>query len=61
MHPHPRKMSGLAPTGKQVVVAGINFHRVIDGNIVSEWDAWDQFGMMKQLGVLQISSPTKSS
>ena len=42
----------IAPTGKQVVVGGVNIHRVADGKIMETWVQFDQLGMLQQLGVV---------
>jgi predicted ester cyclase len=43
---------GIAPTGKQVTLAGITISRVVDGKTVEEWGEMDNRGMMQQLGVV---------
>ena len=49
---HAGEFTQIAPTGKQVVVNGINIHRVADGKIVETWVQFDQLGMLQQLGVV---------
>jgi predicted ester cyclase len=39
------------PTGKQVELKGITIHRFEDGQIVEEWEAYDNLSMLKQLGL----------
>lgn len=43
---------GIAPTGKQVTVTVICISRLINDNIVEDWELVDLFGMMQQLGVI---------
>ncbi len=47
---HRGDLTGLAPTGKSVTVAGIWIHRIADARIVESWNIWDTLGMMQQLG-----------
>jgi predicted ester cyclase len=43
---------GIAPTGKQVAVAGLTISRVENGRVVEEWTNWDTLGMLQQLGAI---------
>lgn len=46
------ELAGIAPTGKQVTVAGMTISRV-DGDVVAEeWTSWDRLGMLVQLGAV---------
>ena len=49
---------GIAPTGKQVTMAGIDIFRIADGRIVELWGQEDVLGMMQQIGA--IPSPGQS-
>ena len=49
---HTGELMQIAPTGKQVVVAGIHINRVVDGKLVQSWVQFDQLGMLQQLGVV---------
>ncbi len=40
---------GLAPTGKQVKITGMDIFRVVDGKIVEVWAEVDMLGTMQQL------------
>lgn len=42
----------LAPTGKQVTIAGTETVRIKDGKIVERWVNLDLLAMMQQLGVV---------
>jgi predicted ester cyclase len=39
-------------TGKQVTVSGLTISRLEGGKIVEEFQNWDTFGMMQQLGAV---------
>jgi predicted ester cyclase len=43
---------GIAPTGKQVTMSGINILRIADGKIVEMWNQEDVLGMMRQIGAI---------
>jgi len=49
---HKGDLMGIAPTGKQVTIWGINIERNANGKRVEEWEAWDVLGLMQQLGVI---------
>lgn len=52
---HAGELEGLAPTGKQVTVAGITISRIEGDRVVEEWRSWDRLGMLVQLGA--VSEP----
>ena len=43
---------GTPPTGRQIIVSGINFYRIEDGKVAEEWEQTDSLGMLGQLGML---------
>jgi steroid delta-isomerase-like uncharacterized protein len=46
---HQREWRGMAPTGKEVEINGINIFRFSpDGKVVESWDAYDQLRVMRQ-------------
>jgi steroid delta-isomerase-like uncharacterized protein len=49
---------GVPPTGKVITNRMIVIHRVEDGKVVETWGGFDQFGVMQQMGVLRLHSPT---
>jgi predicted ester cyclase len=49
---HDGELMGIAPTGKQVTVAGLTISRVENGRVVEEWTNWDTLGMLQQLGAV---------
>ena len=58
---HQGQFLGIAPTGKRVTITGISIHRLCGGKIVDEWQQWDSFGLMQQLGVMPtIKSEAKA-
>lgn len=50
---HGGEVAGIAPTGKDVTVAGVTISRIIDGKVVEDWTSWDTLGMLVQLGAIQ--------
>jgi steroid delta-isomerase-like uncharacterized protein len=49
---HEGELMGIEPTGKQVTVSGLTISRLENGKIVEEYQNWDTFGMMQQLGAV---------
>jgi steroid delta-isomerase-like uncharacterized protein len=49
---HEGELMGVSPTGKQVTVSGLTISRLEGGKIVEEFQNWDTFGMMQQLGAV---------
>ena len=39
------------PTGRQIEQKGITIHRIEDGKIAEEWEAFDSLIMLQQLGL----------
>ena len=37
-------------TGKKVEVDGVSIDRIENGQVASGFDAWDELGLLKQLG-----------
>lgn len=48
---HRGELMGIAPTGKQITVAGVIIDRVAGGRVEAEWAYYDALGMLQQLGV----------
>jgi len=40
------------PTGRQVEIKGITIHRIEEGEIVEEWERYDNLSVMQQLGLV---------
>jgi steroid delta-isomerase-like uncharacterized protein len=49
---HKGKLSGIAPTGKQIAISGVTVCGVANGKIVEGWVNWDAPSLMQQLGVV---------
>jgi len=49
---HEGTFLGIPPTGRRVLVRGMDFYRFADGWLVEHWDNVDEFGMLSQLGDL---------
>jgi steroid delta-isomerase-like uncharacterized protein len=49
---HEGELMGMEPTGKQVTVSGLTLSRIEGGKIVEEFQNWDTFGMMQQVGAI---------
>lgn len=48
---------GVPPSGKAVIVTGIDMCRVSQGEIVESWAYADALGMLQQRGVLPPLGP----
>ena len=48
---HAGEFQGIAPTGREIRVAGTDIDRIIDGKTVECWAQVDELGLMQQLGV----------
>jgi predicted ester cyclase len=49
---HQGNFMGIAPTGRQVTMSGIDIVRIEGNKLVEHWAVFDQMGMMQQLGVI---------
>ena len=49
---HTGDLFGIPPTGKKVAVTATVFYRVEDGRLAEGWINRDDFGLMRQLGVI---------
>ena len=43
---------GMPPTGRGIVVTGIELYRIAGGKVAERWGSFDQFGLMAQLGAI---------
>ena len=57
---HTGELMGVPPTGKEVVVEGLNLTRLRDGKIVEEWSNWDTLGMLQQIGAIPSASAAQT-
>lgn len=46
---HRGPFLGVAPTGRRITMAGVNFQRVARGRVVEHWSLSDQLGLLRQL------------
>ncbi len=49
---HRGSFLGVPPSGKTILVRGMDFYRLRDRRIVEHWDNVDELGMLSQLGDL---------
>jgi len=49
---HRGEFAGLSPTNRTVTMTGMTVHRIADGRIVEEWDAYDNLSLMQQVGAV---------
>jgi steroid delta-isomerase-like uncharacterized protein len=49
---HRGDFMGVPPTGRQISMKGIDFSRVVDGEIAEHWAQFDAIGVMQQIGAL---------
>ena len=57
---HTGELMGVPPTGKEIVVEGLNLTRLRDGKIVEEWSNWDTLGMLQQIGAIPSASAAQT-
>ena len=53
---HQGEFMGIAPTGKQVTITGINILRIEGGKIVEEWGEMNLLGALQELGAFPTPS-----
>ena len=51
---HAGPYAGLAATGRRVSIPGISIDRIENGKVVESWMAWDELGLLRQLGVEKV-------
>jgi predicted ester cyclase len=51
---HKGSQLGIAPTGRQIRIAGVVIIRIANGQIVEGWNSWDQLGLLRQIGALPV-------
>jgi steroid delta-isomerase-like uncharacterized protein len=49
---HRGEFQGVLATGRQIVMPGVDFSRVVDGKIAEHWSQFDVVGVMQQLGAM---------
>jgi steroid delta-isomerase-like uncharacterized protein len=53
---HSGELMGIAPTGREVTVSGIQLNRVADGKIAESRGMFDALGMLQQVGAVPIGA-----
>jgi steroid delta-isomerase-like uncharacterized protein len=56
---HRAEFAGVPPTGKRVVMNGIDIDRIANGKLVECWTKLDDLGLLQQLGA--IPTPTQTA
>lgn len=49
---HTGEFNGIAPTGRQFTLEGIDILRISEGKIQEIWYGYDTLGLLQQLGVM---------
>jgi steroid delta-isomerase-like uncharacterized protein len=49
---HAGEFQGIPATGREIRLAGIDIDRIVGGRVVECWAHVDEFGLMRQLGVI---------
>ena len=52
---HRGDLWGIAPTGRECVVAGCSVVRCADGQFHEDWTYWDALGLMQQIGAVSTA------
>lgn len=48
---HEHEFNGVAPTGREIEVRGVQIGRFEEGRIVERWGSSDELGILRQLGI----------
>jgi steroid delta-isomerase-like uncharacterized protein len=51
---HTGPFQRLPPTGRQVMITGINIVRIADGRLAENWGEVDMLGLLQQLGAIPV-------
>lgn len=58
---HQGVFAGVQPTGKEITLTAMHFHRLADGKITEHWEQFDFAGVVQQLGILsQVNTQRRS-
>lgn len=49
---HEGAYMGIPPSGSQLTLTGMTFHRLAEGKVAENWHQYDALGFMQQLGVV---------
>ena len=58
---HVGAFAGLPATGREFLVEHTHIFRILDGKVVEHWANRDDYGMMRQLGLLRIGGHSKAA
>jgi len=56
---HTGELMGIAPTGRDATVEGVQFDRVRDGKIVESHGLFDALGLLQQVGAVPTGAPAR--
>jgi predicted ester cyclase len=56
---HSGPLFGIPPTGKPIVVRGMEIHRVVDGKVVESWIGDDVPTILMQIGAVVPAGPPR--
>jgi predicted ester cyclase len=56
---HTGEFRGVAPTGKNITITGVNIYRVVNGKMVEGWNVTDSLDLFTQLGVIEYTEQAK--
>ena len=54
---HTGELMGIAPTGRDVTVEGVQFDRIREGKIVESHGLFDALGLLQQIGAVPVAAP----
>jgi steroid delta-isomerase-like uncharacterized protein len=54
---HTGELMGIAPTGRDVTVEGVQFDRIREGKIVESHGLFDALGLLQQIGAVPAGAP----
>ena len=57
---HTGELMGIPPTGKDIVVTGINITRIKDGKLAEDEIVWDTLGMLQQVGAVPTGATAQT-
>jgi predicted ester cyclase len=49
---HRGTYQGVAPTGKQITMAGVSIYRFAEGKVAEGWVSYDALGLLQQIGAV---------
>lgn len=51
---HTGELMGISPTGMKVTVTGMTENRIAGEKIVTQWNEYDDLGMLQQIGAIPL-------